>query len=582
MKPKSLISDNLFNKYWLKKSMIVNWTKQPSSALTKFNNWYTFGTLSVYDNCIKKNLNPRQKNKDAIITIDNNKKIKKYTYAETDQLVNDFIHFLKDNYKFIFFKKSKMMIHSSASIESAISMLACTKMGIHFSVIFEELEEKAILSRIKLFKPDIFFTKLNKINFDKKFNNNLIQNKNKILYFEDFTKNRNINPKKNNSKIVKSNDDFFTLFTSGSTGTPKGITHSYGGYLVYAKFTCQSQFGMKKKSIVLTASDAGWINGHTYSLFGPLSIGSTTILLQTPLLVLDKDILKKILSFNIDILYLPVTIIRMMKSLFKNSTLKKNKINTLGSMGEPLAPSVGKWYANFFGNKKKAIVNTYFQTETAGIICSPKFNQISKKVPHGSVGSPATKFIKLNKPTKKINEIKITTPWPGCMKSILNGKKEWQKYWDKNGSFKLFDLATKRNKNIYIHGRTDDVINIRGHRVGSEEIESAILKKKEVLECCAVGIDDPLEGTVLVIFIVSSKKINNIIEKEIFENFGSFAIPKKIYYLSELPKTRSGKVLRRLLRSILLNPKKKFYGDTTTLLNPNVIKQVQNLLSNDA
>ena len=211
-----------------------------------------------------------------------------------------------------------------------------------------------------------------------------------------------------------------------------------------------------------------------------------------------------------------------------NKNIKVNNINSLGSMGEPLAPSVGEWFSNFFNRNKKAIVNTYFQTETSGIICSPKFNQTINTSPHGSVGNTVTNFIKLNKFNKFKKEIKITTPWPGCMKNIINGKREWLKYWDNNGNFKLFDLATREKNNIYIHGRTDDVINIRGHRVGSEEIESALLTKKEISECCAVGINDKLEGSVLNIFVVSKKNIDKLIEKEIFSNFGAFAIPKNI------------------------------------------------------
>lgn len=470
-----------------------------------------------------------------------------------------------------------MMIHSSSTIESAISMLACAKLGIHFSVVFEELEEEAILKRIKLFKPHIIFTRQDEKKFKLKYKRiNSVYNK-KLFFYQRLEKNKKSLKLKNYAnKSFKSMNNFFTLFTSGSTGSPKGVTHSMGGYLVYSKFTCQEQFGMNSRSIVLTASDAGWINGHTYSLFGPLSCGATTILLESPTLMLDKKILKKIISLKTSILYLPVTIIRLMKTLYSNERCLNHSIEAFGSMGEPLAPSVGDWYVKFFGRKKNSIVNTYFQTETGGIICSPKFNSSNKKFPHGSVGLPVTNKIKLTQLNKnKKNEFKISNPWPGCMKNILNGKKEWKKYWDKYGNFRLFDLATKINNNIYIHGRVDDVINIRGHRIGSEEIESVILKLNGISECCAVSVNDEIEGNKISLFIVSKNNLNKKIEETINANFGNFALPKKIYYVNELPKTRSGKILRRLIRSILIDPNKKSYGDITTILNKNVIQDLR-------
>lgn len=472
------------------------------------------------------------------------------------------------------------MIHSSASLESAILMLACAKLGLHFSVIFEELEVTGIKNRIKLFKPNIFFSRLSK---EKFFNRMGFKKyyKIKFLFKENIEKilaqKKNLSNIKN--EIVNSTNSLFTLFTSGSTGVPKGITHSTGGFLLYSKLTCQNQFGINEKSIVLTASDAGWINGHTYSLFGPLSIGSTTILIEKPFLLIDIKLFKKILSLKTTVVYLPVTLIRFIKSLNKNFKIKTKHIQTLGSMGEPLAPSVAKWFASKFLKKNKSIVNTYFQTETGGIICSPRYSQNINQAPHGSVGEPFSKYIKINKLKKKnLNEIKIESPWPGMMKNVINGKTEWDKYWDKNGNFRLFDLATKKNRNIYIHGRNDDVVNVRGHRIGSEEIESTLLKIKKITECCIVTLDDKLEGSRIYLFVVSNTKLDNQIDKVIISTFGTFAIPKKIFYVKQLPKTRSGKILRRLLRDILINPNLRNYGDISTILNLDSLKNIQKII----
>jgi acetyl-CoA synthetase len=561
------------NKFWINQAYdLLSWEKKPKVSFTKKNNffkWFPDGKINLYKNCITKNLSI-DSNKIALITISNKSEIQKYTYLDIDKLVIILSNFLKSLKK----NNLKILIHSSASLESAISMLTCAKLGIHFCVIFKELEIEAINSRIKIFKPDIILSNGKNSNLHK------VKSKKKLKIF-DIKKIIN-NKIKNFSHIQEqklnfynSNRDLFTLFTSGSTGVPKGVTHSTGGYLLYAKYTCLEQFGMNKNSTVLTASDAGWINGHTYSLFGPLSIGATSVLLETPMLLLQKNLLTKILKEKISILYLPVTLIRLMRMIYRNQIFKKHSLVTLGSMGEPLAKSVGTWFAKTFNLKNKSIINTYYQTETAGIICSPKYTETIRTSPHGSVGDVVSKAIKISRIGKIKKEIKIIAPWPGCMKKIINGVNYYKKYWDKNKNFRMFDLATKKSSFIEIHGRIDDVINIRGHRIGSEEIESILLKNENISECCSIAIPDKIEGYQLILFIVSKKEIDNEIKKAINSNFGSFALPKKIFYVSSIPKTRSGKILRRILRNIYINPNKKNYGDSSTIVDYISIKEIQ-------
>ena len=380
--------------FWINQSKNIYWGNKPKVAFNKKKNnfsWFPDGKLNVYQNCINENIKKGYGNKKAIYTVSSQGVFKSYTYSQLQNLVNNFSIILKKKLN-KFNNNKKIMIHSSASIESAVSMLACSKLGIHFSVIFEELEEEAILKRINIFKPALLLTR-------KK---NFLKNKKKLLKkvvhitLPKILLNKKIIEENSlEEKSFKSDRDFFTLFTSGSTGTPKGITHSYGGYFLYTKYTCEHQFGMNKNSIVLTASDAGWINGHTYALFGPLSFGATTILLEKPAILLELKVLEKIVGLKTSIFYIPVTLIRLMKSFYKKLNLKKKHINCIGSMGEPLAPSVGSWFAQNFKNRSSSIVNTYFQTETGGIICSPKFNQKISDCPHGSVGNPFS-FINFN------------------------------------------------------------------------------------------------------------------------------------------------------------------------------------------
>ena len=571
------------NNFWKNQIKILSWNKIPKKIFNEkkknYFEWFADGKLNLTFNCIQKNIDLGFGKKIAIYFYDKDFNKKSYTYKDLSELIDKFIYII--NKRINRSKKNVILIHGSASIETTIAILSCAKLGIHFSVIFEDLPKKAIDLRIKILKPTLIITRfdINKCRKTFSFSNLLIfsnsKKKNKKIYQISVNKLKKTKMKKIDYSFFYSNKTLFTLFTSGSTGEPKGIQHSTGGYLLYSKYTCMNQFGMNKDSVVLTASDAGWINGHTYSLFGPLFFGGTSILLESPIIILNENILKKIKNLKISILYLPVTLIRLLKSVTKRKNFFIKSIKALGSMGEPLAPDIGEWYEKFFRNKSKAVVNTYFQTETGGILISPKYNDNIFKSPHGSVGNPVSKFIEISKLDKFKREIKILYPWPGIMSDVLNGKKVWNKYWDKRGKFRLFDLASKEKKAIYIHGRIDDVINIRGHRIGSEEIESILLTNDKVFECCAVSINDEIEGSKFLVFIVGKKNLNkNELIELVIKNFGTFAIPKNIITLSELPKTRSGKILRRLLRDIANNDYE--INDISTMINPHIINEIKN------
>jgi len=328
--------DTNFKKYWLKESYKINWLKKPKNTIDLIGSnvkWYKDGLVNAFYSCIESKISAHD-NKICINYYDKNNNLYKYTLKEMSDYVKKFSYEINSRSK----KKIKnIIIYGSASIETAIAMFACSQLGIHFSVIFQDLSFDAVILRAKLLQADFIISRCT----DKKFYSEILKSKmfrrKNIIFFHkderldiskiyklDLNYLKNSKNKINLVKKLRPNSDFFSLFTSGSTGQPKGITHSLGNYLVYANHTCRNKFGMKKNSIILTASDAGWINGHTYALFGPLSIGSSTVILERPAMLLDEDFLNKVISeCKISILYLPVTLIRMMRSVFTKKPKKK-------------------------------------------------------------------------------------------------------------------------------------------------------------------------------------------------------------------------------------------------------------------
>jgi acetyl-CoA synthetase len=583
--------------YWANKIKDIFWFNKPKIILKNNRNkniFYPDGTTNVAYNCIENNINKGLKNKTAIIFFDKYDKNYNLTYDHLSNLCNFFIFQFKKKIKKINLKNEIIAIHSSANLCSSITMLSCAKLGLTHAVLFDDLPKEAIRVRLKLLKSKILITSTDDKNFllkikplEKELGLTIIRferlnKKRNPFTFENFLKNKNFKKENYDYKEINSNKALFVLFTSGSTGIPKGVVHSSGGYLLYSKLTCQKQFGIKKKTIILTASDAGWINGHTYALYGPLSLGATTIILEKPLALLRTKIVKKILiNFKVNIFYLPVTLIRLMKGTFQKKIYGKN-LKVLGSMGEPLSRHVAIWFGSAFSKKYLPIVNTYFQTETGAIIASPKFNYKKKFKSYGTVGKPLGKFLNIFLENKN-KEIKVGNPWPGCMIKIINGKRVWNSYFDKKRNFKLFDHGEfDKEKNLIVHGRIDDVINIRGHRVGSGELESILLKNKKIKEACAIAVDDEIEAKKIVIFVSLNKVVNRtVIENIIINNFGTFLKPKSIFIIPELPKTRSGKILRRVLRQIYLNPQIDELGDLSTVLDKNALLNIKKIVKNE-
>lgn len=522
--------------------------------------WFKDSKLNFYDNLIVKNISKR-KNQTALISVNSNGDTQSLTYEELGSEIKKISKNLNSEIKSI-------TVFGAPSLSTALLMLSATCQNIRFNINFPSLSEESIINRLNLFEPTHIAITSENIN---KFSNIVddcilkfsIDKEYFIFEVTKKLKNRYINKSSNIQEI-------FTMFTSGSTGIPKGIVHSKNGYLVYSAFTSKNFFDLKPSSIMLCASDAAWINGHTYSLFGPLILGAASILIENPASIANPKIFNEIIkNLKPTHLYLPVTLIRLIRGIDLISTQFKSSksLVCIGSMGEPLSADVGQWYANKFLQPSSPVINTYFQTETGGILVANKNNITTTN--YNAIGK-IPNFLDLEL-SSNTSELLVKNDWPGRFHSLLSEKDYKDTYLDSNNNFRLFDVGEIDNDNLlYVKGRSDDTFNISGHRLTSGEIESCVISSfKDITECAAVVTSNEKGFAEIAIFIflqaysdsiqnIGSSLINDIkiqLNKKLSENCGSWAVPRKVFLCKELPKTKSGKILRRLLRQYITNPK---------------------------
>tara|TARA_B100000212_G_scaffold208112_1_gene157098 strand:+ start:1979 stop:3724 length:1746 start_codon:yes stop_codon:yes gene_type:complete len=482
----------------------------------------------------------------------------------------------------------KIMGIIGASEESVILMLSSLYLAAHHCICFEDLSSMAIRQRLDIFNPDVIVCKKHlKDKVELALNHNKRINLPIVLLDVDEIKETNIYDEQ--PSIYKENYDLFTLFTSGSTGKPKSIIHGVNSYLNYAEFTSEYFFGLKKYSKIFTAVDAGWINGHTYAFYGPLLLGSISVINEMPTLISIPRILGEYLDkINPDCFYTSVTLLRLLKSMTNpdeklSKYLKNNfRIERIGSCGEPLANHVGKWAIDFFNPKRKAIVNTYFQTETGGILVAPR-DEDSVPKDYSCVGKPpielgltqAQNLMSQEELTKQgilPNELIVKNYWPGVFNKVISDKKS--NYFTNEGFFRLHDVGYFDDEGfLYVGGRSDDVINVSGHRISTSEIESICLNLDIIKDACAVSASDQLSGEKIVLYFTPSKKDFdiNLIVKELRKNIQSqlskYHLPSRFEYFIELPKTQSGKIMRRIMRDLAENNSFNENLDYSTLAN---------------
>ena len=605
------------NFFWFKKP-----TKIMDCDLGKAKiKWFEDGKTNVAYNCLDRHLE-RFGDRKAIIWESNNpaEKSQSITYKElhdkTCQLANLLVaRGIK--------KGDRVCIYMPMIIEGVIAMLACARIGAVHCVVFAGFSAKALAGRIQdskakiLITADVLFRGDKEIDLlgiakdalkecasidstivykrsDQNFANE------KILVWQDEIAKYST---KHEAAEMNSEDPFFILYTSGSTGKPKGILHTTAGYMVYAAYTFKNVFQYRENEIFFCSADIGWITGHSYLTYGPLLNGATILMFEgVPTYPTPSRFWKVIEKHQVNIFYTAPTAIRnlMQKGDEFVAGYDLSSLRVLGSVGEPINEEAWLWYFEKIGNKKCAIVDTWWQTETGGIMISSMAGVTDSKPAHAGLPLCGITPVLFDDEGREILENQRTgnlcfsQAWPSMARGVWgDDKKFFSTYYEQFPNHYFAGDSAFRNKDgLYrIIGRTDDVIKVSGHRLGTAEIESAINSHEAVSESAVIGVPHKIKGEAIYAFVIlAAHQVKNFADaerqekliKEIVElirkEIGPIASPEKIYVTSDLPKTRSGKIMRRILKKILVGDED--LGDTSTLLNPDIVNQIQKIICN--
>jgi acetyl-CoA synthetase len=604
------------DEFWRKEGKRITWIKpykkvkevKYSSKEVKIK-WFQDGTLNASANCIDRHLKEK-KDKTAIIWVgDDPKDSQKISYKQLHQKVSKAANGLK---KLGIKKGDRVTIYLTMIPELAILMLACVRIGAVHSIIFGGFSADSISGRVNDCKSEYIITadegvrggktiplkyttdeallscpNVKKCIVVKRTGNYINWDNNRDIWYHDLIKDvpNNCEPEEMNAE-----DPLFILYTSGSTGKPKGVLHTTGGYMVYASMTHQYIFNYKPKDIYWCTADIGWVTGHSYIIYGPLANGATTIMFEGIPNYPDTSRWWQIIDkYKVNTFYTAPTAIRALMREGEKPVKKTSRksLKLLGTVGEPINPEAWMWYYKTVGNSKCPIVDTWWQTETGGIMIAPQTGAMNLKP-----GSATKPFYGI-KPVlvdKKGIEIKgpgegrlcIAQSWPGQMRTVYGDHQRFiDTYFSQfDGKYFTGD-GCRRDKDGYywITGRVDDVIIVSGHNLGTAEIESAFVAHPKVAEAAVVGFPHDIKGNGLYCYVTLNvgERETGDLERElklwVRKQIGPLATPDLIHFTPGLPKTRSGKIMRRILRKIAANEQDQL-GDTTTLADPSVVKSL--------
>lgn len=617
---KKLYKESLENPetYWDKQAQRITWfekynkVKETNFSLSRFSiKWFIEGKLNASYNCLDRHLEKYSDRIAIFFEAENESDSKSITYKELHIQVCKFSNALKS----LGVKKGdRVCIYMPLLIESVVAMLSCARIGAIHSVVFAGFSAESLAGRIDDSKAKILITadegKRGGKNISLKHNSDkaleisksksvekvvVLNNTNndvpimsgRDLYYHDLMKDAE---EKCLPEVMDSEDPLFILYTSGSTGKPKGLVHTTGGYLVYASITHEYVFDYRPNDVYWCTADIGWITGHSYVVYGPLCNGASIVIYEgVPSYPTFERYWKIIDKYRVSIFYTSPTAIRsLMKEgdSFLSSTTRES-LRVLGSVGEPINKDAWLWLYNKIGNSKCRIVDTWWQTETGGIMITPLVGVSDLKPSAADI--PFFGIIPkiINSDSKQVSKgeeglLCIAQSWPGQARTIWNDHKRFlETYYSLyEGYYFTGDGAkTDDDGSIYITGRVDDVLNVSGHRLSTAEIENAVNSHNLIAESACVGYPHDIKGEGIFLFailknvVINTDNLQDEVKKAVREKIGGLAVPDKIVFVNGLPKTRSGKIMRRILRKIAAFDFENL-GDISTLAEPEVVEQI--------
>ena len=604
-----------FVKFWEEQAKNLSWFSKWEKSLRwdpPFAKWFEGGLINASYNALDIHQKSKEK-KPAIIWIAESGETRTLTYGELYNEVKKFANVLKSlgvN------KGDRITIYLPMVPELPISMLACSRIGATHTVVFSGFSSSSLRERISDSQSKIIITadggyRRGKIIELKKVVDEAIENlsfvKNVIvlertkkpiamtskdkLWTELMKKVSNeCNPER-----LESTHPLFILYTSGTTGKPKGVLHGTGGYLTHLYSTFLWAFDIKENDVFFCTADIGWVTGHSYVVYAPLLHGSTEVIYEGAPDYPDESRIWDVIQKNkVSIFYTTPTALRMFMKFGEDipNSFDLSSLRLLGTVGEPINPEVWKWYYRVIGKEKCPIIDTWWQTETGGMLISPLpgIETIPLKPGSGTKPIPGLDIAVVDETGNEVSPntkgfLIIKNPWPGMLLTLWGDDEKYKKaYWSKFPNYYYSGDYAKIDEDGYfwLLGRADDVLKIAGHRIGTAELESCIVSHGNIAESAVCGIPDEVKGEAIIAFAVTNencKKDLKILEKELYEkirnDIGPIATPQKIYFVSKLPKTRSGKIMRRLLKAIANNDT---IGDVSTLEDGAAVAEVQNAI----
>jgi acetyl-CoA synthetase len=612
-------ADRDYQAFWASWARKLEWSKPFTTVLEwnqPFARWFGDGELNVSVNCLDRHVRAGRGGKIAYYYEGEPGDRRTITYG---QLLDEVCRFANGLRKLGIKKGDRVAVYMPMILELPIAMLACARIGAAHSVIFGGFSPDSIVDRVNdsqcvaLITADAGWRRGNKVqlkaNCDvamaqtpslqhcivaKRVGDPIDMKAGRDHWWSDVIAGQSTTCQ---AEAMNAEDLLFLLYTSGTTAKPKGIKHTTGGYLTHVTATHKLVFDLKEDSDVYwCAADIGWVTGHSYIVYGPLANGATSVIYEGTPDFPDKDRLWSIVQrYKVSILYTAPTAIRTFMKWGVEYPEKHDmsSLRVLGSVGEPINPEAWMWYREHIGGNRCPVVDTWWQTETGGIMISP-LPGVTTTMPGSAtrplpgIGADIVNDDGESVPLGGGGYIVLTKPWPGMLRGIWGDDERYNEtYWSKFPKMYLAGDGCRRDKdgNYWFMGRIDDVMNISGHRISTTEVESALVENPKVAEAAVCGKLDDITGQAIYAFVTlrgsasGSPELADELRDFVAEKLGKFTRPKYITFTPELPKTRSGKIMRRLLRDIAEG---RTLGDTTTLADSAVVKELQDRATSEA